>query len=121
MIGKISNALLIAFALTLGWSAARAAQAPYPTNATFTTLVKTPLVIEGLTGGGTYLYAAARQISGSAKCPIYRVKLVNPPSVTPVLETIGYIPASNNALPCNPAGVAFDNLGRLLSPKANLS
>jgi len=124
MIGKVSNALLIAFVVSLAWFTAWAAQAPkplYPTNATFTTLVTTPLVIEGLTGDGTYLYAAARQITlpgtptppNTNPCPIYRVKLVNPPSVMPVLETIGYIPASNNALPCNPAGVAFDSLGRL--------
>jgi hypothetical protein len=117
MIGKTANTLLIAFVLFLGWSTAWAAQAPkppYPTDATFTTLVTTPLVIEGLTGDGTYLYAAARQTSLGAKCPIYRVNIS-----TRVLETIGYIPASNTStaagqpLPCNPAGVAFDSLGRL--------
>jgi hypothetical protein len=121
MNAKGLNALLIALLICFGWSIAWSAQSPFPANATFTTLVKTPLVIEGLTGDGTYLYAAARQITlpgtptppNNNPCPIYRVKLVNPPSVTPVLETIGYIPASNNALPCNPAGVAFDSLGRL--------
>ena len=53
MKSKVLNALLIAFVLSLGWSTARSAQAPYPANATFTTLAVTEFSVEGLTGDGT--------------------------------------------------------------------
>jgi hypothetical protein len=86
------NTLLIGLALSLGWSITWSAQPqpPYPANATFTTLVTTPLVVEGLTGDGTYLYAAGRQIAASngQPCPVYRVNL----SGAPVLEIVGFIP-----------------------------
>jgi hypothetical protein len=109
------NTLLIGLALSLGSSISWSAQPqpPYPANATFTTLVTTPLVVEGLTGDGTYLYAAGRQIAASngQPCPVYRVNL----SGSPVLEIVGYIPdpdGGGTSL-CNPAGVAFDSNGTL--------
>lgn len=107
------NTSLIALALSLGCSLAWSAQPQYPANATFTTLVTTPLVVEGLTGDGTYLYAAGRQIAASngQPCPVYRVNL----NGSPVLETVGNIPDPDGggANLCNPAGVAFDSNGTL--------
>lgn len=60
----------------------------------FTTLVTTPLPIEGLTGDGVFLYTVGR---GSDSCPVWRINLS-----TPSLEVVGVIPA-----PCSPSGVAL--------------
>lgn len=64
------------------------------TNQSFTTLVTTPLPIEGLTGDGTSLYTVGR---GSDSCPLWRINLA-----APRLEVVGVIPA-----PCSPSGVAL--------------
>lgn len=60
----------------------------------FTTLVTTPLPIEGLAGDGTFLYTVGR---GADSCPVWRINLA-----TPSLEVVGVIPA-----PCSPSGVAL--------------
>jgi hypothetical protein len=114
MNAKWLTTLFIALVLSLGWSVAWSAQPPaLPANATFTTLVGTQLIVEGLTGDGVYLYGAGRQIAtnNGQACPVYRVNL----SGTPVLETVGFIPDADGPGPnlCNPAGVAFDSLGFL--------
>ena len=70
MKSKVLNALLIAFVLSLGWSTARSAQAPYPANATFTTLITTPLAIEGLTGDKSgNLYTVGRNAGAGVSVP----------------------------------------------------
>jgi hypothetical protein len=118
MNAKGLNALLIALVIFFGWSIAWSAQpTPYPANATFTTLITTPLGIEGLTGDGTYLYTAGRQTSATANCPLYRVNLTG----IPQLETVGFIPAGITAA-CNTAGVALDGNGFLyVAESANVT
>ena len=113
MKSKVLNALLIAFVLSLGWSTARSAQAPYPANATFTTLAVTEFSVEGLTGDGTYLYTAGTQIAATnaQSCPVYRVPLAGG---SPVI--VGYIPAPpapSSTVFCGNAGLAFDSAGHL--------
>jgi sugar lactone lactonase YvrE len=73
---------------------------PAQQAATFTTLFKSPLVIEGLTGDiSGNLYAAGR---GGNPCPVYRV------SPTGVMATVGTITA-----PCSPNGLTFNPSGDL--------
>lgn len=72
--------------------------------ASFSTLITTPLAIEGLTTDNAgYLYAPGRA-DPTGNCPVYRVSLDNP-----VLETVGVIPAAG----CSPSGLAFGPDGRL--------
>jgi sugar lactone lactonase YvrE len=68
---------------------------------TFTTVYKSPLGLEGLTGDAHgNLYAAAR---GGDPCPVWRVAATGGPAVL-----VGTIPT-----PCGPAGLAFDAGGDL--------
>jgi sugar lactone lactonase YvrE len=76
-----------------------------PAGATWTTVLKTTLGIEGLTGDDDgNLYVAAR--SGGAACPVYRVDADGPANQTPAV--VGSL-----APPCSPAGLAFGPDGRL--------
>ena len=81
--------------------APQAAIGPPADPATFTTLARTPLVVEGLTGDGEgNLYTAGR---GVDPCPVWRLGASGGN-----LTVVGAIPA-----PCSPAGLAFDETGRL--------
>jgi sugar lactone lactonase YvrE len=78
-----------------------AAIRPPADPATFTTLARTPLAVEGLTGDGQgNLYTAGR---GADPCPVWRLGVSGGE-----LTVVGTIPA-----PCSPAGLAFDQTGRL--------
>jgi hypothetical protein len=74
---------------------------PLGAAATFTSVFKSELGLEGLTGDGRgNLYSAAR---GGDPCPVWRAPISGgAPAV------VGNIPA-----PCNPSGIAFDHAGRL--------
>jgi sugar lactone lactonase YvrE len=74
------------------------------TPAAFSTLITTPLVIEGLTNDAAgNLYAPGRG-EATGNCPVYRVAPDNP-----VLTIVGIIPAAG----CSPSGLAFGPDGRL--------
>jgi len=74
------------------------------TAASFSTLITTPLVIEGLTtDNGGYLYAPGRG-DPAGRCPVYRVSMDHP-----ALEIVGIIPAAG----CSPSGLAFGPDGML--------
>jgi sugar lactone lactonase YvrE len=77
---------------------------PFPKNATVTTLITTPRLIEGLTGDNNdNLYTAA---SGMPPCAVWRINIHNP-SLTPV----GFVvPAVGD---CNLRGIAFNEAGDL--------
>src|SRR5215212_11096175 len=76
-----------------------------PASATWTTVLKSTLGIEGLTGDDAgNLYVAAR--GGGASCPVWRVDSGGPENQAPV--TVGSM-----APPCNPSGLAFGPDGRL--------
>jgi sugar lactone lactonase YvrE len=76
---------------------------PAGEDAEFTTVFRSPLGLEGLTGDNKgNLYSAARAATGEA-CPVWRVWVSGG---EPVL--VGTIPP-----PCGPAGLAFDADGRL--------
>ena len=77
---------------------------PFPKNATVTTLITTPRLIEGLTGDNhRNLYTAA---SGRSPCTVWQINIHNP-SLTPV----GFVvPAGGD---CNLRGIAFNEAGDL--------
>jgi sugar lactone lactonase YvrE len=103
-------AIALLSSAVLGGVAARADDsAALPRNAGFTTLVTTPLAIEGLTGDRAgNLYTPGRAAGAGVACPVYRVALA---SVTPV--TVGRIPAPSASGQCSPSGLAFGPDGRL--------
>jgi sugar lactone lactonase YvrE len=79
--------------------------ARFPKDATFTTLIVTPLAIEGLTGDRAgNLYTTGRAAS-PAPCPVWKISVASP-----ALVTVGFIP---NPAACNPSGIAFDEAGNL--------
>jgi sugar lactone lactonase YvrE len=78
----------------------------FPRDATFTTLIVTPLAIEGLTGDAAgNLYTTGRETTPGTNCPVWRIDSANPS-----LVTVGFIP---NPAACNPSGITFDEAGRL--------
>ncbi|HZO02562.1 MAG TPA: SMP-30/gluconolactonase/LRE family protein [Burkholderiales bacterium] len=96
---KVFAVLLSAFAT------ATAAEAPVPKDASFTTLITTPLAIEGLTADRDgNLYTTGRAATGTP-CPVWRINIASPS-----LVVVGTIP---NPAACNPSGIAFDALGNL--------
>src|SRR5215813_4509586 len=80
-----------------------------PQGATFSTLIKTPLNIEGLTGDNSgNLYVPGRQLTAGAACPVWRVNIDKP-----VLVVVGFVPAPSPTGLCAPLGLAFDQAGML--------
>src|SRR5215213_11441194 len=76
-----------------------------PATASWTTVLKSTLPIEGLTGDDAgNLYVAAR--GGGASCPVWRVDADGPANQAPV--TVGSIAAT-----CSPSGLTFGPDGRL--------
>ncbi|HZZ93955.1 MAG TPA: hypothetical protein VFE23_15445 [Usitatibacter sp.] len=79
-----------------------------PAPVTFSTLITTPLGIEGLTSDYQgNLYAPGRA-AAPASCPVYQVPLDNP-----TLVVVGLIPAPSATTACSPSGLAFGPDGRL--------
>lgn len=80
-----------------------------PRNGSFTTLVTTPLAVEGLAGDASgNLYTTGRTPGAGLNCPVWRISLA---SVTPVL--VGLIPAPSPTGQCSPSGIAFGANGNL--------
>ncbi|OGG57072.1 MAG: hypothetical protein A3F84_04565 [Candidatus Handelsmanbacteria bacterium RIFCSPLOWO2_12_FULL_64_10] len=81
----------------------------FPQGATFSTLITTPLAIEGMTGDNQgNLYAPGRAIVAGAACPVWRINIENPS-----LVLVGLIPAPSPTGLCAPLGLAFDHAGKL--------
>lgn len=118
MTAKLTNAFLIAVMTTVGWSAAWPGQAPkprYPPNATFTTLITTPLAIEGLTGDRSgNLYTVGRNAGAGTPCPVWKINIANPS-----LVVVGYIPAPDAASQCAPSGLALNAAGDMFVSDGN--
>ena len=118
MDAKVSSALLVVFVLALGWSAAWSGQAPkprYPQNATFTTLITTPLAIEGLTGDESgNLYTVGRNAGAGKPCPVWKIDIANPS-----LVEVGFIPAPSATSQCSPSGLALNAAGDIFVSDGN--
>ena len=73
------------------------------------TLIRTPLIIEGLTNDDQgNLYAPGRTPGNGVNCPVYRTPIDNPQ-----LATVGFIPAPSASAQCSPSGLAFGPDGQL--------
>jgi sugar lactone lactonase YvrE len=78
-------------------------------QASFSTLITTPLVIEGLTNDDQgNLYAPGRGTAAGEPCPVWRVALASP-----ALVVVGLIPAPSATGTCSPSGLAFGPDGNL--------
>src|SRR5919108_4751605 len=103
----MSPARVAAVLCALNFGAAAADEPPqFPHDASFTTLIITPLAIEGLTGDAAgNLYTTGRAAVGTP-CPVWRIDTANP-----TLVQVGSVPNSPTA--CNPSGITFDAYGNL--------
>jgi sugar lactone lactonase YvrE len=88
-----------AVAVMVAFSVAR-----HDVPATFSTLITTPLAIEGLTADHDgQLYTGGRAAAPSEACPVWRINPTNPS-----LVVVGFLPA-----PCSPTGILFNAFGDL--------
>ena len=77
---------------------------PFPKAPTFSTLITTPLQIEGLTNDNHgNLYVPSRNAGAGVSCPVWRVNIQNP-----ALVVVGFIPAPSPTTQCAPLGLALD-------------
>ena len=80
-----------------------------PYKISVTTLITTPLVIEGLTNdNGRNLYAPGRATAAGQPCPVYKVNIDHPQ-----LTIVGNVPAPSSSTSCSPSGLAFGPDGML--------
>ena len=80
-------------------------------SSTFSTLAKTPLPIEGMTGDDRgNLYVPGRTPGAGLPCPVWRVDSNSP---SPALVVVGNLPAPSATGQCSPLGLAFDRAGKL--------
>jgi sugar lactone lactonase YvrE len=78
-------------------------------EATFSTLILTPLAIEGLTNDSRgNLYVPGRTPGVGLPCPVWRVNIASPS-----LVLVGNIPAPSATGQCSPSGLAFNRAGKL--------
>jgi sugar lactone lactonase YvrE len=79
------------------------------TDVTVSTLITTPLVIEGLTNDDSgNLYAPGRTPGAGLPCPVWRI-----PLSAPTLTIVGLVPAPSATGQCSPSGLAFGPDGKL--------
>ena len=75
----------------------------------FSTLITTPLVAEGLTNDDAgNLYQPGRSSTAGAACPVWKISLANP-----TLVVIGLVPAANATAICSPSGLALGPDGQM--------
>ena len=83
--------------------------AAHADDITFSTLITTPLAIEGLTADDRgNLFTAGRAGVAGAPCPVWRTSISQPS-----LTVVGYIPAPSATTQCSPSGLAFNASGDL--------
>src|SRR5215471_13924201 len=78
-------------------------------NITVSTLITTPLAIEGLTNDlQGNLYVPGRSPGAGLPCPVWRI-----PLDSPSLIVVGMVPAPSATGQCSPSGLAFGPDGKL--------
>src|SRR5580765_34095 len=106
MFKKGLSLLALSLVLVPAWADDDHHGSRFPRDATFSTLVLTPLAIEGLTGDDQgNLYTTGRNPPAGQNCPVWRIAADDP---SPALVPVGFVPA-----PCSPSGIAFDARGDL--------
>ncbi len=104
------NLPVLAAVLSLGLAAAPAAAlAADPGAPSASTLIFTPLAIEGLANDDAgNLYTPGRKPGNGLPCPVWKV-----PLGAPSLAIVGLVPAPGPTGQCSPSGLAFGPDGRL--------
>lgn len=93
---------IAALVLSVAFTGAAFADDNNPLHASVSTLITTPLAIEGLTNDDQgNLYAPGRAATAADPCPIYRTPIENP-----ALTIVGQVPAGTGAA-CSPSGLQF--------------
>ncbi len=106
---RIAVWLLLSLVTANGLAAATDDIGPSRGSVTFSTLVTTPLGIEGLTGDREgNLYTTGRAGVNGMPCPVWQVSLAHP-----VLSTVGFVAAPSATSQCSPSGLTFDAAGTL--------
>jgi sugar lactone lactonase YvrE len=83
--------------------------APAHADVTVSTLITTPLAIEGLTSDDSNnLYTTGRTPGAGLPCPVWRIPIDNP-----ALTIVGLVPAPSSTGQCSPSGLAFGPDGML--------
>jgi sugar lactone lactonase YvrE len=101
--------LIAAGALALAASFGAVADDGNPFNTSVTTLITTPLVIEGLTNDSqNNLYTPGRALNAADPCPVYQVNIDHP-----TLTVVGFIPPPGGTASCSPSGLQFGPDGQL--------
>ena len=95
--GRVSSVGIVLSAALLTVAPTSAQQSP------FSTLITTPLTVEGLTTDGSSLYTTGRGATGP--CPVWQINLASPS-----LVVVGFIPN-----PCSPSGLVFNSSGQLFT------
>jgi sugar lactone lactonase YvrE len=72
------------------------------------TLITTPLVIEGLANDDQNLYAPGRAPTAGDPCPVWKVPLDNPS-----LIVVGFVPAPSATATCSPSGLTLGPDGQI--------
>jgi sugar lactone lactonase YvrE len=103
---SLFSASLFGFCAALAWADP---PAQFPRHATFTTLIKTPRALEGLTGDGRgNLYTGGSGTSVPEPCPVWKISLNKPE-----LITVGKIAPASGLSTCGFSGIAFNDIGDL--------
>jgi len=96
------NGPIAALMLSVAFTGAAFADDNNPLRASFTTLITTPLGIEGLTNDEQgNLYTTGRAAAAADPCPVYRTPIDNPS-----LTIVGQVPPGGTAA-CSPSGLQF--------------
>ncbi len=77
-------------------------------DSSMSTLITTPLVIEGLTNDEANLYAPGRALNPGDPCPVWKIPLDNPS-----LTVVGLVPAPSATASCSPSGLTFGPDGQI--------
>ena len=86
-----------------------------PRDATFSTRITTPFVIEGLTGDNSgNFYTPGRNPAAGGACPVWRIN-----AARPALVVVGFVPAPSATASCSPSGLTFNAAGHLFVTDAD--
>ncbi|HEX4781011.1 MAG TPA: hypothetical protein VH301_09680, partial [Usitatibacter sp.] len=103
----MKNASWLAAAM-LAFAGSALADENHSVVASMSTLITTPMVIEGLANDDSNLYAPGRALNPGDPCPVWKIPLDNPS-----LIIVGFVPAPSATGSCSPSGLALGPDGQV--------